>query len=341
MSYEEVKEWVVKHFSTFSYTVEEEKELLELLIKIKLGEHTYWNACNEEDLEKLLDMEIVGEPLAKLWELCDKSEYLFSYHISLVPDIFTKEQILSNFLLENPILFFENFDEFITSYQLDDKEYVNSIARFQLAQMKRNVRNQFVIRYNETCEKEGSHNFLSLEGEIPVKQIMNPMTKVDVNEIYYGTREDITNASYPMFLKNEHRFVNTKTEIYQVFTEVPYLDTYYIPTVYDDFSNILFEPYQSYEEMRDDNFAWIHPLMSLVKNTKQNLMQDMDFAISVKWKYLTLIELFLSKIDDDFKITVRDLTDFHELFSFCNQYLYNTFITCPWREETSDKVYKS
>ena len=120
----DVRMWVMESFSDEKFQVMDDVELFETLCNIAAGTHNYFEYCDVTDLDKFIELKIVGLELEKLWQLSGKLEYVFCYYLSFLPAVFKTEHIHANLTLDKPIPFVENFDQFIEQFDLSNEELV-------------------------------------------------------------------------------------------------------------------------------------------------------------------------------------------------------------------------
>lgn len=337
----DVRMWVMENFSDGKFQIMDDVELFELLCNIATGAHNYFEYCDSTDLEKFIELNIVGLELEKLWQISGQLEYVFCYYLSFLPAVFTEKQIHANLTLDKPVPFVENFDQLIEKYNLSNEEKTNEITSFHMACMKHQLRNGFVLRYNEQCKEEGYHDLLELEPPLIKKEVMSEKEMVSVYDVYYGVREDKTTFHYPIFLKNVNRYIYQDHKVYKQFQDIPYLNTYLVELFPDSFSQVKIIPYQDYEEKREEDYVNIKPLMDIVKDTQMYLKEDLELNWEEKWQYQLQIQLFMSKINEDNQIMVNDLLGFADLFAFCYKYAYDVYLDFDFDQKTRRLVSKN
>lgn len=322
----DVRMWVMESFSDEKFQVMDDVELFELLCNIATGAHNYFQYCDVTDLDKFIELKIIGLELEKLWQLSGKLEYVFCYYLSFLPAVFKEDQIHANLTLDQPVPFVENFDQFIEQFDLSNEELVQNMTPFRIALLKHELRNQFVLRYNEECKKEGYQDFLSHEPTLKQKEIMSEQEMVFVYDIYYGVREDSSAFHYPIFLKNENRYIYQDQQVLKEFYDIPNLNRYLVELFPNSFSKVTIFPYQDYEDKREEDYVYIMPLMDIVREMQRGGSRNIEMNWDEKWNILMQIQSFLSRINDEDMIMVNDLLGFAELFATCYRYLYDLYV---------------
>ena len=329
----DVRMWVMENFSDAKFQVMDDVELFELLCNIATGAHNYFEYCDVTDLDKFIELKIVGLEIEKLWQLSGKLEYVFCYYLSFLPAVFKTEHIHANLTLDKPIPFVENFDQFIEQFDLSNEELVRHMTSFRLALLKHELRNQFVLRYNEECKKEGYQDFLSLEPPLIQKSVMSEQEMVSVYDIYYGVREDDSALHYPIILKNENRYIYQDQQVLKEFYDIPNLNKYLVELFPDAFSKTKIIPYQDYDDKREEDYVHIRPLMDTVTDARKWIENDTEMDWNEKWSYLVQIQNFLSKINQEDMIMVNDLLMFTDLFALCYEYMYGICVDFDFEQK--------
>lgn len=336
-----VRMWVMENFSDEKFQIMDDVELFELLCNIATGSHNYFEYCDETDLEKLIELNIVGLELEKLWQMSGQLEYVFCYYLSFLPTVFTEEQIHANLTLNQPVPFVENFDKLIEEFDLADEEKLKSMTSFRVACMQQQVRNNFVLRYNEQCKNEGYDDLFTLEPALVEKDIMDESEYVSVYDVYYGVREIPKMYHYPIFLKSNNRYIYQDHQVYKQFQDIPYLNTYLVELFPSDYSRVKIIPYQDYEKQRDEDYVHIMPLIDIIKDTQKYLEKDLELNWRDKWGYQFQIQHFLSRITEDDMIMVNDLLGFADFFAFCYEYSYDIYSDFEFDQKTMRLVPKN
>lgn len=142
------------------------------------------------DLMMLDELDIVGDTLVKLWELCEKDKDYFKKTISYITGnmlrkVFTEDEIRNNLALEKPIPFIPKSDEVPFLFKLSPYKDKESYDKLIFA-----LRKNLVIEYNKKVRETNNHNLIKLPLPELVKKDDKPSipdeTILNLNDLYFG-----------------------------------------------------------------------------------------------------------------------------------------------------------
>ena len=174
----------------FSETVKDDTLEMALYEIIVGTNNEIANGVSIVSLMMLDELDIVGDTLVKLWELCEKDKEFFKKTISYVTGtmlrkVFTEEEIRKNLALEKPIPFIPKSDEVPFLFKLSpykDKELYDKLI-FTL-------RKTLVMEYNKRIREVNDNNLKELPlPELVKKEDIPSMpeeTILNINDLYFG-----------------------------------------------------------------------------------------------------------------------------------------------------------